>query len=184
MTTTRLYLNENALIKISYIEEGYLDAIRSQLKADAKSLAAKKSAVYYTWENGKLFLFFDKEALGIKDAISVWFKEKINKLLRFITGTKMDEKEIKEFQIKKGADIHSVKYVLEYYSAKKQLDAITYNKLCNTWSYLILPGIKGKVYEKAYRKLLNDLNGIALPKDVLKNPDILEQNILNCKGKK
>ncbi len=173
-----IYLNETAVIKI---EEGWLDAKRAELKAEAKAIAAKKASVYYTWKNGKLFLFFDKESLGIKDAISSWIKEKLNKIARIILGVKMDEKEINEFQIKKGADIHSLKYVLDYYTAKKNLDAITYNKLCNTWSYLILPGIKGKVWEKVYRKLLKDLNGVALPEDVLKNPKILETKIIDCK---
>lgn len=176
-----MYLNPRAQMMI---EEGYLDAIRTQLKADAKAIAAKKAAVYYTWKNGKLFLFFDKEALGIKAAVSAWIKEKINKILRFLTGTKMSEDEINEFKIKKGADVHSVKYVLDYYSAKKQLDSITYNKLCNTWSYLILPGVKGRLSEKFYRKLLNDLNGIAIPEDVLKNPKILENNFIPCKKDK
>jgi len=96
----------------------------------------------------------------------------------------MSEDEINEFKIKKGADVHSVKYVLDYYSAKKQLDSITYNKLCNTWSYLILPGVKGRLSEKFYRKLLNDLNGIAIPEDVLKNPKILENNFIPCKKDK
>ena len=170
------YLNERA---IQQIEEGWVDAIRKQLEADAKSIAAKKAAVYYTWKNGKLFLFFDKDALGVKDAISVWFQEKINKILRFIFGVKIPENELKEFQIKKGADIHDVKYVLDYYSAQKQLDTIRYNKLCNTWSYLVLPGVKGKLYEKFYRKLLNDLNGVAMPEKVLKNPKILNE-IIDC----
>ena len=63
-----------------------------------------------------------------------------------------------EFGIKKGADIHDVKLVLDYYAAHKNLNAIKYNKLCNTWSYLILPGIKGPFWENFYRKLIKKLN--------------------------
>jgi len=175
-----MYLNKNAQYQLIRIEEGYLDALRAQLKADAKTIAAKKAAVYYTWKNGKLFLFFDKDALGIKDAISVWIQDLVNKFLRFITGTKIDEKELKEFKIKKGADVQDVKYVLDYYGAKKQLDAITYNKLCNTWSYLVLPLVKGKKAEKFYRDLINELNGKALPNDVLKNPEVLNKKYFHC----
>jgi len=171
-----IYLNENAIQQI-ILTEGWIDAKRKELEQQAKIIKAKKAAVYYTWKNGKLFLFFDKKALGISDAISVWFQDIINKILRTIF--RVPDPKI-EFKIKKGADIHDVKYVLDYYSAQKKLDAIRYNKLCNTWAYLVLPGIDGPKKEQVYRKLIKDLNGIALPEKVLENPEILNE-VINCK---
>ena len=178
--TQKLFINENEINKM--IEEGWLDAKRAEVKAEAKVINAKKASVYYTWKNGKLFFFFDREALGLRGAISAWFQGIINKFWRTVLGVKMTDKELKEFQIKKGADIHDVKYVLEYYGAQKNLDVIRYNKLCNTWSYIVLPGIKGKGFEKLYRAIINHLNGKAMPEKVLKNPEILDE-IIECNKK-
>jgi len=178
MYNQNIYLNDKALNVL--LTEGYLDAIRTQLKSNAKNIAAKKAALYYTWKNGKLFLFFDKNTLGIKDSISLWVQSIWNKFLRFLTGTKINNKEIEEFKIKKGADITDVKQVLEYYEAKKQLDAITYNKLCNTWSYIVMPFVKGSRMERYYRAVLKRLNGRAIPDDVLKDPKILNKQYFHC----
>ena len=179
------YLNENTFNKLQAIEEGWLDAVRKQLREDAKKIQAKKKGIYYTFKNGKLFFFFDTKAMGITDSIGTWFSDIKNKILRFLTGTKLDEKDKKEmekFQIKKGADIHDVVQVIKYYGAKKDLDAIRYNKLCNTWSYLILPFVKGKISEKLVRMFIKELNGVALPEDVLKDPKILENRTeIKCK---
>jgi len=179
------YLNETTIYKLQTIEEGWLDAVRKQLKEDAKSIQAKRKGVYYTFKNGKIFFFFDTKAMGISDTISVWFSNLKNKILRFLTGTKLDEKdkkEIENFQIKKGADVHDVTQVIKLYSAKKDLDAIRYNKLCNTWSYLILPFVKGSISEKFAREIIEQLNGVALPEDVLKDPKVLDNKTeIHCK---
>jgi len=170
------YLNEAAINQI-ILNEGWIDAKRKELEQQAKIIKAKKAAVYYTWKNGKLFLFFDKKTLGIKDAISVWIQDILNKAMRLVFRVP-EPKE--EFKIKKGADVHDVKYVLDYYAAQKNLDAIRYNKLCNTWAYLVLPGIKGPRYEKLYREIIKELNGVAIPEKVLENPEILNE-VIECK---
>ena len=179
-----LYINEAGVNKIELIsaslEEGWLDAYRMQLKNEAKKIYAKEAAVYYVFKNGKLFLFFDKNSLGIGDYFYNKIHKFLNKLARIVFNVQLTDEEKKEFKIKKGADIHDVKHVLEYYQVKKDLTTVSYNKMCNTWSYLVLPFIKGSKAEKEYRLLIKKLNGVAIPERVLKNPEVLNE-IIPCK---
>jgi len=180
-----MYLSESALIKTQKnieIQESFLDAYRRQLKEQYKANEFKRKAVLYTYKNGKLFFFFNKEALGPINAFTTWFNKIRLKVLMALVGAKFDEKDKKELekvQIKKGADVHDIASLVEYYEAIKHLDAIRYNKLCNTWDYFVMPLIEGKKYEDYYRKLINELNGVAMPERVLEDPNIYE-NIFEC----
>ena len=183
------YLNENALYHLNKLEEGIIDALRAQSRAKTKSIYAKEMGIYYTYKNGKLFFFFNKNAFGPSILISNIIDKILNKIARFILGDKVTQEEIKklkhDLEIKDGADVHDVRKVINYYITKKELDAVRYNKMCNTWSYLIIPGIKGAVFEKILRKILNIYNGQVFPKDVLKHPEIIDKIDEECKkGKK
>lgn len=184
--TQSSYLNPSAFSKIQAIEEGFVDAYREQLKAEYKANKMKQAAVYYTYKNGKIFFFFDSNSLGIGSAIASWWKNLYLKTMMTLTGTKLtdeEKKELENLKIKEGADVHDVVKVVEYYAAMKKLDAIRYNKLCNTWSYLIMPVIDGPNMEKYYRRIIKKLNGVALPEKVLENPQELDK-VITCKKKK